>query len=322
MAELIQEKKFEPAIIKIIILGLLGLSATYCFGHYLSLLLINFHQTRFLLFSLLAVAIFLIIFFFQVIFIQHKWQSNLIIFLEAIVLFFSLSGLSIFSSKLILISVFLFFVFLILPNFLARKEIDNNLKIDFLKINRIVFNGAITAFSIFWAIIIGNVIFFNFLNQPSFDLQKFITPFLEMSEKTLPSDFNKNILKGFVEQQINSDAQLKLLPEAQKEKIIEESLKQIEKEMGGKFDINTILKNQETQTVFKELSDKFLNIPPKIKVYIAVILGLIIFSILKGIGIVLTWPLTFITFLFYELLLATNFAKISLEQRDKEVLSL
>ena len=313
MAELIREKKFDSAIIKIIILALLGLITIYYFGHCLNLFLADFSQTRFLFPSFLALAVFLIVFFFQVVFIRTSWQINLIIFSEALVLTFSLSSLSAFFSKPILIGVFLFFLFLAFGSFSAKREINNTLKINFLTTNRVVFGGAVTAFSLLLAIISG-VIFFNFLSQQTFDFEKLITPLSGITEKILPSIFIRNILKGFIEQQINSDAKLKLLPEAEREKIIEDALKQM--------DASAILKGKEAQAFLQGLGDKLLNIPPQTKVYIAVALGLTIFFTLKGVGVVLTWPLTLIAFLFYELLLATNFAKISIEQTNKEVISL
>ena len=316
MAELIREKKFDSAIIKIIILALLGLITIYYFGHCLNLFLADFSQTRFLFPSFLALAVFLIVFFFQVVFIRTSWQINLIIFSEALVLTFSLSSLSAFFSKPILIGIFLFFLFLAFGSFSAKREINNTLKINFLTTNRVVFGGAVTAFSLLLAIISG-VIFFNFLSQQTFDFEKLITPLSGITEKILkilPSNFIRNILKGFIEQQINSDAKLKLLPEAEREKIIEDALKQM--------DASAILKGKEAQAFLQGLGDKFLNIPPQTKIYIAAALGLTIFFTLKGVGVVLTWPLTLIAFLFYELLLATNFAKISIEQTNKEVISL
>jgi len=316
MAELIREKKFDSAIIKIIILALLGLITIYYFGHCLNLFLADFSQTRFLFPSFLALAVFLIVFFFQVVFIRTSWQINLIIFSEALVLTFSLSSLSAFFSKPILIGIFLFFLFLAFGSFSAKREINNTLKINFLTTNRVVFGGAVTAFSLLLAIISG-VIFFNFLSQQTFDFEKLITPLSGITEKILkilPSNFIRNILKGFIEQQINSDAKLKLLPEAEREKIIEDALKQM--------DASAILKGKEVQIFLQGLGDKFLNIPPQTKIYIAAALGLTIFFTLKGVGVVLTWPLTLIAFLFYELLLATNFAKISIEQTNKEVISL
>ncbi|PIU99266.1 hypothetical protein COS59_00705 [Candidatus Wolfebacteria bacterium CG03_land_8_20_14_0_80_36_15] len=322
-AELINGKsKFTPAVIKGIFLAIFGIAAIYFVGNFLNSTIKSYSGIA-LIKLIVAISVFLLIFFFQTLFLRSKWQLNLVVFLEVLTLTFCLKDVLLYKS--ILVGLILFWIVLLYGAFLASREIENTLKISFYRVNHIVFSQAITAFSLLLAII-GGVIFFNFLSQQAFDFQKLITPLLGITEKILPSNFIsnliRNILKGFIEQQISSDAKLKLLPEAQREKIIEDALKQIEKEMGGKLDASAIFKNKEIQVFLQGLSDKFLNIPPQTKVYIAVALSLAIFFTLKGVGVVLTWPLTLIAFLFYELLLATNFAKISIEQTNKEKISL
>jgi len=104
--------------------------------------------------------------------------------------------------------------------------------------------------------------------------------------------------------------------------MLEETFNQVEKEMGGKLDLSTILETKEIQTFLQGLTENFLNIPNQIKILITIGVGLLIFFSFKGIGLILIWPLSFIAFLIYELLLAVNFAKITLEQRSKEEISL
>ncbi len=138
-AELITEKnKFTPSFLKEILLAIFGIVAIYFFGYFLNLVLntlsgasavgVSLHQP--LLFSAISFAIFLIIFFFQTIFIKSRWQGNLIILLEII---FLTLALKINLSKWFLIGLVLFFLILLYGNFLAKKQAENVLKIDFLK---------------------------------------------------------------------------------------------------------------------------------------------------------------------------------------------
>ncbi len=318
MAELIQEKKITGVIIKILALAILGLLAIYYFGHFLNLFLAFPSEGKILFFSCLAFAVFLIIFFFETIFISSNLQINLTIFLETLVLLFSLHQFS----KPILIGIFLFFLFLIFGNLSVKKEINNTLKINFLKTNRIAFNEAITAFSLLFTIIIG-VALFGFFNEGTFDLQKIIKPILLTAEKIMPADFTKNFLQQNLEKQISADSKLEVLPEEEKEKIINETLSQIEKQTGGKLSFSSIILNtKESQSFIQDLNNKILDIPSQIKIYIVIGISLIAFFVLKGIGVLLTWPITLIAFIIYELLFAANFAKITIEQREKEVISL
>lgn len=318
-AELINGKpKFTPAVIKGIFLTIFGFAAIYFVGNFLNLMMKSYSGIA--LFKLIiAVSVFLLMFFFQIMFLRSKWQLNLVVFLEILVLAFCLKNVLIY--KPILAGLVLFWIVLLYGAFLASREIENTLKINFYRINHIVFSEAITAFSLLLAVI-GGMFFYNFLSQKTFDIQKILDPILESTIKSFPSGFTEGLSKKILGWTIGQGEQFKSLPEDQKPMIIEETLKQVEKELGGKIDLNVILKTKETQVFLQGLSEKFLNIPSQIKILVAIGVGLLVFFSFKGFELVLTLPLTFIAFLIYELLLAVNFAKITLEQRSKEKISL
>lgn len=322
MATLLSENhKFDSSIIKIIFLAVFGIISIYFFGHYLSLTFDSTIGSRMMLFSFIAAAFYLIFFFFQSIFIKSFWQGNLIILLEIVT--FAFSFRSHFSMP-IFFGFILFFLVLTIGRFSVKKEIENNLQISFIKVNRLAFGYAITAISIFLAILVG-VLFMN----SSVSLKKILNPITSLTAKILPgsnssSTLSSNLMTSMIRQQLNQDPKFKDLSESQKNLVISQALGEFEKRIGLTASTNDTSTNETSpvEGLFKGLNDLFANMNGQTKMIVAIIIAVLVLWAIKSTLILLSWPITLIAFLLYELLLATNFAKISVEQREKEILSL
>ncbi|MFA5386255.1 MAG: hypothetical protein WC297_01060 [Candidatus Paceibacterota bacterium] len=323
MATLISENhRFDSPTIKIIFLAILGIISIYSFGHYLSLTFNSTIESRMMMFAFIAAAFYLIFFFFQAIFVRSTWEGNLIILLEAIT--FALAFRN-HLSKPILLAFVLFFLVLMVGRFSVKREIENHLRLSFLRVNRLAFSYAVTAMSIFLAIFVG-VLFMS----SSIGLEKILSPITNLTAKMLPgsnsSNLSTNLISSMVRQQLDQDPKFKDLSETQKNLVITQALGEFEKQMG----MSSAKDNKSASTgessliggLFKGLNDFFANMDERTKMLVAIIIAILVFGIIKAVLAIFSWPVTFIAFLLYELLLATNFAKISLEQKEKEVLNL
>ena len=147
---IVNEKKLNASIFKIIFLAFLGIISFISFGYFLKSLIINQNFDSVLILAL-SIILFWSVFIIQSFFIKNNWISYLIIFLECL----GLIGVfykNIFNGG-IQVGISITFLILILANQKGRRELEDFVKIRFWRISKIILPKAIAAVFLFSSII-------------------------------------------------------------------------------------------------------------------------------------------------------------------------
>lgn len=234
-----------------------------------------------------------------------------------------------FSTILVLSVLFIFLIFIWgIRN--LRLESENTLKINFFRLTK----AFLTKISLGLAIMLcvfgyfllpkGNGFFISFENFQSYVLKpnEFIVGiFIPNFKFEMPIQAAlANLLEPQIAKQIPS---YEALPEAQRKAILDLAIRTqfldgLEKNLGTKIDSRESV----GLMIYDFLVTKFSQLNGSVKNLIMLGIFVILFFIIQTIFVPVKWLLSFILFLVYMFLLATNFASIRLETRSKEVLHL
>ena len=310
------EVELDRSVVKLIILAVIGIISVFVFGYFLNLFIID-GQWNFLLISFLAALVFLAIFLLEVFFIKASWIVNLVVFLQTLAV---LAPFYDHLSKIVIIVALISFLLFLSGIYVGRAELDNMLKIKFWRISKKTLPKAITALALLSSIFYVEA---SSLSQKQF----FISPatfeksigFIPIFDFSTPAD---KLIRDLAIKQTEANPQFKLLPESMKNKIIEQSVKDLEKQIS---DITGVSLNSQTKTsevIYRFLIEKYNQLPENIKPYTPLVMALIIFLII----ISLSWPIrliaTTLAFLIYEICLALGFSTIIMEGRSREIIIL
>lgn len=312
----------ESISIKIIILWILGIATAFAFGWFLK----DFFRTTDLN-ALLRIGVlglvFSIIFLLQTFFTRQNSASAFILVLEslAMVITFITESLVILSFSAVIFAV------LYWGNYNGRKVLENNMKISFWETSRAVLPKAIAAF----ALLFGGLMPFYLTAA---DQSKFpVSPFL-FHEVMSSGDFIINkFLPGFTASSTfeeiavkTSEQSLSQLPGAEnlsktaRQQVISRSVSEFYNRISALFGIKINPKLNIPDSLYQVAKTKFLELSDRGKQIVFAIIGLLIFLTIEAISWPLRLAISVLTFVIYEILLATGFAGISFEQRSKETI--
>ncbi|MEK7566382.1 MAG: hypothetical protein AAB494_01775 [Patescibacteria group bacterium] len=278
-----------------------------------------------LLYSSLSALVFLVVLVLQPFFIDSREA------LTFAVLFETLAMTGNFVDKISWTFIIAFAViFLTLLSGVSNglKDLEESLKVRFWPIVRAVLPKGIVAVSIFISIF--SVL--HFQTEPS----KFL-----ISEETFSKVFSINtpliqtIFPG-IDPIMTMDQAVKVMTQNQLNRLPEfQSLPKKAQEQELKKQSNLLLGNLSqyfgaelnprlsvSSAIFEALKKKFESLPDNIKTLVFVGVGVLIFLTIEA----LAWPLKviigFLAFLVYEILMTAKFAKITVETRSKEIITL
>ena len=321
---IVNEKKLNASIFKIIFLAFLGIISFISFGYFLKSLIINQNFNSVLILAL-SIIIFWSVFIIQSFFIKNNWISYLIIFLECL----GLIGVfykNIFNGG-IQIGIGITFLILILANQKGRRELEDFVKIRFWRISKTILPKAIAAVFLFSSIIY----IYGFPAEGGFFMskqvfEKILLPNKVLIDRFYPEfDFSLTLnefVKKSVEQEISGSAQFKNLPALAKSQLIAQSIKEFEGKISKMAGVKIDSKLKISDAIYEALKNKFLNLPENIKPYVPIFFVLFIFLILEGFAIPARWIASIFSFIIYEIFLALGFAKIELEGGSREIITL
>jgi len=321
-APLNKEDSHFPRI-KVGVLVFFGILSSLALGYFLRDFLVWGNSS--LLYSSIAAAAFLIILNLQPFFIENREA------LTFVALFESLAMVGNFADKISWTYLISFvFIFLILLSGLLNglRELEEGLKIRFWPVARMVLPKGLIAISLFASI-------FSVLHLQT-DSQKFF-----ISRETFQKIFSINapliqkIYPG-IDPVMTMDAVVKTIAQNQLNRLPEfQSLskkaqnQELEKQSGALIanfsqyigaPLNPRLGLGDA--IFEALAIKYENLSDNMKTLLFVGLGVLIFLTIET----LAWPIRLViaalAFLVYEILITAGFAKITVETRSKEVLTL
>ncbi|MBU6500856.1 MAG: hypothetical protein KGJ89_01910 [Patescibacteria group bacterium] len=250
------------------------------------------------------------------------------IFLFAIIDALAITSLFYFSGydlKILAAAAFAFIVFFFWGGVLGRMELENTLEIGFFKTSGQILKKLTTAIAI--------VLVLVYLPRLSDNSAAFLskTSFQSIFDKTAvflnnfypQVDFTSSLQKvsdGFAELELQNNATFQGLSQADKNTIITQTSQQIidnlSKQLGTAISAS--------DTVSNVFYDFIINLIGKWKdgnrTWFLVGWVLVVFFIVRSIGIIFYWIIGFIAFILYQILLSSGFIHILGETRTHEIL--
>lgn len=310
------EVEVDRSVAKIVILAAIAIIFSFAFGYFLKAFIVH-GQWNFLLISFFIALGFLTFFLLEVFFIKAFRIVSFIIFLQTLAI---LAPFYDHLSKTVAFGTLISFLIFLLGIYIGRAELDNMLKIKFWRISKKTLPKAITGLALFSSIVYVGISGFEqkqfFISQNNFEkIMKFVPGF----DFSLPVE---TLIKNFAIKQVESNAQFELLPESMKKKLIDQSVKDLEKEISDFVGIPLNLKLKASEVLYQVIVEKYTKLPENVKLFTPAAIGLIIFLTIVS----LSWPIrlivTTVAFLIYEICLALGFGTIIMEGRSREIIVL
>jgi hypothetical protein len=210
----------------------------------------------------------------------------------------------------------------------GKRELDNSLRISFMKFSGKVLMKTFTVIALAGAIAYG----WNFKTEDIFS-GKFIDGVISLSSPIVnyyapgftPEMKFSDLLEISARRIVTGEksAEFALMPEALKKQLISQAIQDAQKTVESTFGVRVNLDASFRENVRTVITEKLKGplevIPDK---YVAIAAMVIVFAFLRGALWLLGWLAAAISFLVYQLLLAVKFAKVYLEPKSKEVILL
>jgi len=316
----------DQSVWKIIVLAAIGLGCAFLAGYFLKDFLIQGGLNS-LLFCFAAGAGFLIIFILEVLFLKTFWLTNLIVFVQ------TLGFLSLFYDKIsqnFLLGALVGFLIFLWGIYSGRTEIQDMVKIRFWRVSERALPKAITGLALLISVI--SVGFFSFTSDNFFisqaTFEKIVLPFNKLSiiqsfapgfDLSLPIS---EMIKNMAISQIQNDSQLKNLPAAAQNQVIDQTVKDLQTKISDSIGVPFNPQATASQTLYQMMIGKISELPENIKSFIPLAVAILIFLSIVS----LSWPIRMLisvpAYLIYEICLALGFSSIITEGRSGEIIIL
>ncbi len=315
------EKITTGSVGKFTALLILGIGFAFSFAWFLELFSKSGDWNH-LIFSALSAILFLIIYLFQSFFVKINSKLAFMVFIE------SLAMAAIFIDKLFLLLPLVLIIFLVLyyGNYSGKKDLENRLKINFRGISKIVLPKGIVVIALMFGVVISLSlrsdarkfplspgVFKEIFSVTNPIIQKFL-PGIDLS-----SSFEK-IAKTTAEKKIGEIPGAQNLPKAAKQQMINQSLNDFYKSISDFIGAQIDPKQSISDSLYGAIKEKFFKLSESAKDLIFVLIGVLILVSIESIALPIRLFVSFLAFIVYEILLASNFFRISFEDKTKEVI--
>ncbi len=306
----------DTSMPKIISIGVLGLILGIAISYFLNSLVENPSAANFTWAASLIV-LFIITFFLQSIFVKSLKLNLLIILVEMVGLtsFFIIKNYSL----ILLIAIVLTYAALFSAAKKSKGELSNQLKISMLKVARLSVPKIVTAIAILISVVYSQPFFPQNLVISKNLIKSIIAPseiLIKIADNYLHIGLTNFAVDKTISQLADEMAQKSELPIGSQ--IIEQGLIMQASQIG------LTIKSEESllDVAYNFINSKVQNLNKTMKWIIFGAMFLLIFLTTKGIFWVFRWLLYVLIYLFYEILMALGFCKLSYEQISKEIIVL
>jgi hypothetical protein len=259
-------------------------------------------------------------------FLQAKLSRRIgIIALEAVAL---IAFFYMYAWTLLAAVFFIVVVFLLWGYFAIRRELTNSIELRFFTASSRVIGKVVTAAVIFMVIAYGSLANANgnfFLSEQGFNV--FFTwaaDFIKNFYPTLPLNGTVgDFAQAMAQLQLQNDSSFQSLPTTEQTSVLQQSATQVVGVIADSTSTTAVatVQSEPASTAFytyfaslvSKLQDKFNG-------WFVGIWAIGLFLILRSIGIVVVWASQFVAMIFYEILLASGFMKITDQPATKEVI--
>jgi hypothetical protein len=320
--KIISEADVDYSLWKILLISFFGFIASTTAGYFIG-------QGDFLT-GLLSVIGFFAFLSLQVFLVKGFGKIALAILAESIGLV-AASGLVKFGQIpfwILLAAGAIFFFFTLAAARTGRKYAENSLKLNFFRTTYSLLPRAIIAMIVFVSVIYGAS--FNpvkFLSPASFSAV--LRPFQPLLSRYLPGVTFDSTMRAFLAKSAELTLQQQMisgqfeLPAGQtSNQIIAGTAAnfstQLERYLGPIDPSKTI-----SETIYSAVDQKLSNLIASWPAFlVSIVIGVLVFLLLKSVAFLVFWPTAFLGLIFYEVLLMIGFVRVSLETRSREIVLL
>ncbi len=313
-----ESSKLKPGFYKQIILDLLTVGSAVLFGYAYR----NYLDGRASFGELIGtIAVFFIFSVLQLFFSKNLWRRFLVMVLEAagIIFFFWGYDLKVLGATAAIIIGFNFW-----GEFSGSQELENNLSVRFFKSAKPLLAKLTTA------IILLLILLYTpqwkpeniFVSEKTFQgfndwLSAFINNFYP--DINLNSSFLE-FSRGLAKSQLQGNNLFSALPASERDKQLNEAARQISEGISKNFNIEVNSNDPMGKVIYKFIVASLKNLLNRFGNLFLAVWGLTIFFAVRGIGTIFYWLVGILTFIIYQILLASNFVHIVGETRTHEVI--
>ncbi|OGY59823.1 MAG: hypothetical protein A3I31_01605 [Candidatus Colwellbacteria bacterium RIFCSPLOWO2_02_FULL_44_20b] len=272
-----------------------------------------------------AMAMLLIFFVLQALFIKSFGKITLAVTLEIIVMFLPLAG---YSSILVLTGFVVATLWIFFAHHMGRNELQNELRIDYFRVSKIVIGGSLTALALIIAVSY-SAAFLRSENLSKRTFSYLVDSTMPMLEKYIESFMGalSNGVGGFIEKNINGELLKSIaggaeIPEAVKTEAVESAKSEVKNQVSDLVKSITEEKDAITNDLYKEAKNNYNALPADGKLMVEFILIIVVFLVIKSISFAVRWIVAPIGYVVYQVLLFSGFALIRLESRSREIIVL
>ncbi|MFA5172825.1 MAG: hypothetical protein WC435_00270 [Candidatus Paceibacterota bacterium] len=318
---IVKEKERESREWKKITLGILAsflaLGFSYFFYGFLSKA-----EGDFLL-ALLFFSLFSVTFLLSAVLIEDQKTLYAFVFIESVMasVFFIAEADFMWSSAAFCI----LFIFLSWAIFSGKREEEAYLRIKFFRTGRAVMLKFVTGMSFFAAIAYVAVVLSGSVNLISKEtLYSLMTPSVSFINKFYPGFSLDQTLRENIEimvsKEVEKSSSAAIVSEEEKRAIITSGVIKTENTFSDFLGMSLNSRDKTSDVLHLIVSLKFSELFNQYGYGVYVVLALIVFLVIRGIGPLFYWPVLVSSFVIYEFLRALGFFAILLEERSKEVI--
>jgi hypothetical protein len=314
------EAGVDTSRIKVFSIGVLGALLAGVLGYLLNRYITNLDNAwQTILYVVVPAIGFLAVFLLQVLFVKSRNLINGFILLESIAI--TVPFLSIFSWWLIFAWLLLFMFFWKAAQN-GKEALENQIKIRFFQVERVVIPGALTALSLFISIAYINFFFEGgMLSKKSFQtLLRPVVPAMAVYVPGFSWDMTMGKLAEFIAvSQLGGQAEL--IPASQLSFATSQVISYLRAE-AAPYGLTFKTSDTLIDVLYNYTAQKMNQIPKSLQSLLPIGFALLLFLIVKGFAILIRWIAAPPAYLLYQLSLATGFARLALESRSREVIVL
>lgn len=306
---------------KIIGIGAIGVISAFLFGYFLNAYFQDGNTVRLLMLILVSASVFLIVFLLQVFFVKGNTVSNYIILAEgtAVIIPF------LFHFSL---PILIGWIVLLLGFWNSKRrgkgELDNLIKIKFLRVERHTIPAILTAISLFISLVYLGM-------SGGFDKEIVSKRYLRLVLKPAEPAVQRMFMESFsidmtaaklAEAMVVSKLGVAAsLPAAARSVLVNQALNEL-RAQGANYGI--IFKNSDTivDITYNYIAQFTQKIPKELSFAISAGIAFLIFITIRSIAVFLRWLIIVPAYVVYELALALGFARLTMESRSREIVIL
>lgn len=333
LSKTVSRSDIDESIVKIIILGVIGLASSFAFGYFLNLFIKSNNWGYFWIFSI-AGTIFLLVFILDTLFIKTFWILGVVVLVESLGVIAGFYNVLSLPVALGFVAMFLMFI---LGSSLGQDELKNMIKINFFTVSKRALPKAILGLALF-----GSIAYYNNLklgsnsvnvSAESFIISKqsfekivlyanpIVTKIIPDYDMSIPiGDMARNLAEKQIKSQLGK--QFDSLSEVEKKKTIDVAGKEVEKQFSNLLGTEIKPGDSLSENLYIFIVGKFTALSEAGRNNVSFAIALVAFFIVMGFSIPIRMFVTVLSVVLYELLISVGFAAVVLEEREKEIIIL